>query len=245
VRVNDHQGSLADSFNQIDIGSIQTEIDGSTSFKKLFAQPELIKIITVSQNERYGSLAGLYTKDQIGGSFIEGYFGAFKVDSEMLTIPLKGLLVVQGKVANSFSANYRSSSSAEIEELRTVSIDISGNNWKGEYWTSDDYEGTVTPVSASITQDSSDNVTISTDLIGIGGYLVGDIYEDGHMMLYDQYDDEDWTTYSGPASELSVIIADFVRPPTLEEPSPPLNIIALTRLSKSPMPVGAINLLLK
>jgi len=64
------------------------------------------------------------------------------------------------------------------------------------------------------------------------------------MMLYDQYDNEDWTTYFGPAAELSVIIADFVRAPTLEEPSPPLNIIELTRKTRSSVPIGAIDLLL-
>ena len=139
----------------------------------------------------------------------------------------------------------KSTVGAEGVENRTISIDISGSNWKGEFWTSDDYEGTVREITASVTQDIQGRVTITTNLVGLGHYYVGDIYEDSHMLLYDQYDAEDWTTYFGPASDLSITIADFVRAPTLEEPSPPLNIVELTRRSKNTIPIGANHLLLK
>ena len=78
-------------------------------------------------------------------------------------------------------------------------------------------------------------------MVGIGQYFQGNIYSNGHMLLYDAYDNEDWTTHYGPATDSYIMIADFVRRPTLEDPSPPLNIIELKRS----IPLGPIFLLLK
>jgi hypothetical protein len=104
--------------------------------------------------------------------------------------------------------------------------DVRGS-WSGSFFRTDVLGST--PVTATIGQDR-DAVSIRTDLPpGLGNSFTGTITPGGDMSLTDGYDGESWTTYYGPATADFIKIADFIVPPSTENPHPPLHIIELRR----------------
>ena len=45
---------------------------------------------------------------------------------------------------------------------------------------------------------------------GVANRLVGSIKSTGRMLMFDQFDNEDWTTFFGPASSNAVTLADHI-----------------------------------
>ena len=79
--------------------------------------------------------------------------------------------------------------------------------WAGYYKS---IEGNYQNLTATITHVGQ-QITITTSMPpGIVKKLVGKIDAVGNMLLYDQFDKEDWTTLYGPASSKSINLADFV-----------------------------------
>ncbi len=105
--------------------------------------------------------------------------------------------------------------------------DIRGS-WSGSFYRTDVLGSTS--VNATIDQDI-EAVSIHIDglLPGLGNSFIGTITILGGMSLTDGYDGESWTTYYGPASPDFIKIADFIVPPSTENPHPPLHIIELRR----------------
>jgi len=102
--------------------------------------------------------------------------------------------------------------------------DIRGS-WSGSFFRTDVLGST--PVKATIGQDK-DALSIRTDLLpGVGKSFTGTITTAGEMSLTDGYDGESWTSYFGAARTNYIKIADFITPPTIEDPHPPLHIIEL------------------
>lgn len=80
-------------------------------------------------------------------------------------------------------------------------------NWAGYYKS---IEGHYENLTATITQVGA-NITIkTTKKSGVARELKGRINSVGHMLLYDTFDNEDWTTFYGPASARSINLADLV-----------------------------------
>jgi hypothetical protein len=80
-------------------------------------------------------------------------------------------------------------------------------NWAGYYKsTSGKYEN----LRATITHTGSRVEIVTTKSSGVARELVGRIDAIGKMLLYDSFDNEDWTTLYGPASANSINLADFV-----------------------------------
>lgn len=213
---------------------LKTEVVGTEKVKTYFQQSEKISISQISSQFHYGILAGLFSPKQIGTEVVSGYFGAFRYDSRKGMVPVEGHIVVgQSSSMSITEENNLVTSGISTEE--TSGPAISGHNWAGVFWRSDNYEGTAVSLTAKITQNSNGMVTITTTLVGIGHFFQGNIYPNYHMLLYDAYDNEDWTTHYGPATDSYIKIADFIRPPTSEDLSPPLNIIELKRISLVPI----------
>ena len=88
----------------------------------------------------------------------------------------------------------------------TVGPNLNGQ-WAGYYKSE---EGNYQNLTATITHTGR-RVTITTSMPpGIIHRLVGQIDGGGNMLLYDQFDNEDWTTLYGPASSKSINLADYV-----------------------------------
>lgn len=95
---------------------------------------------------------------------------------------------------------------APQQPAKVVGPNLNGN-WAGYYKS---IEGHYQNLSATITHVGN-RVTIETTMPpGIVNKLVGQIDGAGNMLLYDQFDNEDWTTLYGPASSNSINLADYV-----------------------------------
>lgn len=107
-----------------------------------------------------------------------------------------------------------------------IGPDLRGR-WMGVYYRSD--RGGQLSLTASISQEG-DAVTLSTSKpSGTARLLTGTISGNGDMVLTDAFDGETWTTLFGPATTNHVMLADYVRQPTVEDPDPPVYVLDLTR----------------
>lgn len=223
---------------------LKAEVDGAGAVEKFFLQSTNVVISLVPQQDHYGVLAGLYSREQLDSEVVSGYFGAFRLDPKKGMVAVKGYIVTRRSGDRSLPQEKSTNAKEAVTKEDVPVLDIAGNNWKGVFWRSDNYARTVVPVTAVVTKNSEGWVTITTNLEGLGHYLEGRIYNSRYMLLYDAYDGEDWTTHYGPATDYYIKIADYIRPGTVEDPSPPLNIIELTRDRKLKAPISAINMLL-
>jgi hypothetical protein len=225
---------------------LKTEVSDVDTVKDLFWEPDNVQISFVPPQERYGVRAGLYSKEQIGAEVAAGYFGSFRLDPKKVMIAVKGYIVI-GRSDSLSSLQEKSAVTKDTVVGEPVSApDISGDGWTGYFWRSDLYafNGTKIPITATVTQTTDGLVSITTSKEGLGHYFEGNIDVTGQMLVYDAYDNEDWSTHDGPATEVSIEIEDYVVTPSLEHPDPPLNIIKLTRSPKPKLPFGVISLLL-
>jgi len=189
-------------------------------------------------NQLYGLQAGVHEPGAIPDALnvMPGYFGGFVLDRLDGTIrAVKGFVPnVQPSLSRPATPmdGYREGFDVQAESV--VPPDIGGDNWSG-YFTRTDSD-VREYLTASIVLSGRD-VTITTTLIGLGHFLSGIINENGYMLLYDEYDGEDWTTHDGPATTTAVNIYDYLWKPEQGEPEPPLNAIILYR---PPLPPSVI-----
>ena len=111
------------------------------------------------------------------------------------------------------------------EQALPVGPDISGS-WHGRYYIDDD-PGVSTLITAEVIHAGS-TVIIVTSKTGEGSVFEGSIDATGHMGLIDFDDGEKWTTFFGPASAGSLVVADYLWDDDLGNDSP-LAIIELVR----------------
>ena len=89
----------------------------------------------------------------------------------------------------------------------TVNLD---GDWRGSFLNA--VTGGRQSVTAHISQ-SGRQVTISTNLQGLGGLFTGRITSSNNLILIDASDGQEWTTHSGPATKRHVVIQDYVTLP--------------------------------
>ena len=195
---------------------LKSEVDGADTVNNFFLQPANIQISLVPQQNRYGMLAGLYSREQLRSEVVAGYFGAFRLDPRNNIAAVKGSIVIgrSGELSLSREKNTVTKETVDIEQVSVPQI--TGSSWTGLFWRSNDYANTVQPVTATVTQNADGRVTITTSLTGLGHSFSGEIYDGGHLLLYDAYDDEDWSTQDGPVTDLYIKIEDYVIPSTDE-----------------------------
>lgn len=90
-----------------------------------------------------------------------------------------------------------------------IGPDLHGTRWVGRL---SDTEGTkYISITAKITHDGS-HLIIDTSLpeTTIGGRLEGEISSSGSLLIYDDFDGEDWTAHFGPVNSNKIVIADHV-----------------------------------
>ena len=182
---------------------------------------------------------GVYSQADIPDSsgVMQGFFGGFILNPVDKTVEpaqgsapgLKPLTVRQSLAAGIFSEK-------STTRAATEPVNIAGNNWTGYFFRSDDRR--LRDITASISQNGTE-VSITTSKSGLGHHLTGTINSYGDMLVYDSYDEEDWSTHYGPASYTQVKIYDYIWPPEAGEPVPPLNAITLYRPPKPPLEVKA------
>ena len=104
--------------------------------------------------------------------------------------------------------------------------DLRGS-WGGIYFV--EGRGGSESISATVNQ-SGDMITISTTKSGPPGQsFSGTMDGSGFITATDASDGETWTTHQHRATPTFLELEDFIRKPTPEDESPPLQIIRLTR----------------
>ena len=99
------------------------------------------------------------------------------------------------------------SEDAEVSQPELVGPDLNGDDWAGYYKS---VNGNFELMTATI-EHVGNSVTIQTSKAsGVASSLYGTIDSFGNMMLYDDFDNEDWTTHYGPATNDSINLADYV-----------------------------------
>jgi hypothetical protein len=184
-----------------------------------------------SPSEKHGLLVDIYAPEEIPTELnaAPGYFGGFVHDTPgQPPRPVKGFGIGLG-APNSLDLDAPQSRDQldSFSQPYATMLNISGSNWSGYFMTTG--YGNRQSISAVISQSGS-RVSIVTSKSGLGHYLIGSINSRGHMLLYDQYDGEDWTTHYGPASAGKVAIYDYICQTCSQ-----LNVISLTR----PIPPSA------
>lgn len=201
---------------------------------------ERIEFVAVRDpGKLYGLRAGLYRSDEIPESinYMTGYFGGFMIDSASGRLnAVKGFAINAGKASFSGSGSGIIVKTSEVVSKTSNCPDVEGDGWIGYFARTDNDDREE--LTATIIQTDC-NVSIITTLSGLGHYLIGHMTSEGDMLLYDQYDGEDWTTHAGPANSSEVAIYDYIYPPQVGEPPPPLNKIALYRVPPAPTGVEA------
>lgn len=225
---------------------------------------EVVLSPTTDLNQLYGLRAGVYEPDVIPDTLnaMPGYFGGFILERIDNTIrPVKGFAPnLNPSLLKSTSATDGDQDTVDVQMYSSVITDsslitdssvitdpsvlsdsseppqIGGANWSG-YFTRTDSD-VREDLTASVVLTGY-QVSITTTLTGLGHYLSGTINSSGDMLLYDSYDGEDWTTHFGPATSTEINIYDYIWPPVLGEPEPPLNAIILYRPPLPPKNVQA------
>ena len=103
-----------------------------------------------------------------------------------------------------------------------------GGKWTGSASVLGDNDAGGFAITATVTQKGN-AITIRTSLPTLGANFSGMIEEDGNLRLTDAFDGETWTTHFQKPTNNRIQIADFVRPPSFENPDPPTNVIDLSR----------------
>ena len=202
--------------------------------------PRVLLMVTEQLHQLYGLRAGVYSQADIPNSsgVMQGFFGGFILNPADNTVEplqgsapgLKSLTVIQSPAAGIFSE--KSTNRAATEQ-----VNIAGKHSRGYFDISDESYNEM-DIAASISQ-SGIEVSITTSKSDLGHHLTGTINSYGDMLVYDSYDEEDWSTHYGPASYTQVEIYDYIWPPEAGEPVPPLNAITLYRPPKPPLEVKA------
>jgi hypothetical protein len=198
-----------ESIDSITIFSELKAIDANTAPKA----DELLNYATVeTTEERYGFIVDIYSTKQIPveANAAEGYFGGFILDSpDKQPRPVRGYGIDLKSFISPQSDILRDSAPGSVPQLKAAAKfpDIGGSDWSGFFETTDvnNYQG----LSATVNQ-SGGSISITTSKSGLGHYLVGSINSSGYMLLYDQYDGEDWTTHFGPATSTHIAIFDYI-----------------------------------
>ncbi len=198
------------------------------------------QLSTVNANERYGLTAGLYQQEQIPPWFgaRAGYFGGFQATkSGAAPYAVKGFASsLKAGHANLDFRFLRDEKSGGFVSQATPALN--GNQWDGYFQTIG--LNNRFNLGATINQ-SGGNVNIQTSKPGVANRFVGTVNNRGEMLVFDQFDGEDWTTFRGPATPSSVRLYDFTRPPSAIDPNPPLNslILGRTAIPQAPSMVNA------
>ena len=217
-----------------------------------FFNPDQVKIEKTSDGERFGLVGGVYSViDFVTTDMTEGYYGGFTVNEKGEYASVKGFIprLKEKKQADASSGQTSVPSTQEITPQVTSDIigpDIQGDDWTGRSYFMDGhgniYHQYDTEVSAIVTHED-EQVTITLTFygpnwLGISEYFRGSMDESGNMTLYDELEPpETWTTHFNPATETSIIIADFTaRYDPDENPYPDLYVVELSREPVPPPP---------
>ena len=107
-----------------------------------------------------------------------------------------------------------------------VGPDLNGA-WTGNFYIQNGGGDDNEAVTATI-RHIGDAVIIQTSRTGIAANLTGTISADGSLRLTDAFDGEIWTSFYRDATASRVQVADFVRPPEINDPNP-IRILDLRR----------------
>lgn len=244
--------TLAESPATIEVYTEHHRVRG----KSMLSDDPRIRLKRTEDSDLYGLVAGLYPAgDFPPGAVTEGYFGGFVLQADGTSVPVKGLvpgLSLPDRTLPDllFSADAADSGSSAQEATDIVGPGIGGDEWTGVCYllggrTGGIYE--VQPLTAIVTQDGS-SVTLTTsdqcffmyENEVIGTYFWGNIDAVGNLVLFDErIPVQTWTTHWGPVTETSIMIGDFVTPPTEEDPYGDFYVIELKRELPPPPPEPA------
>ena len=155
-----------------------------------YIEDENVKFRSIFNNsERYGLVAGFYEENSVPKwlGVKAGYFGGYEYsESHRVVFPVKGLATDLQPVDTQI---VYSLPEGGVVAFSSHYLNIAGNSWFGMFGTTS-YNNQIS-INSTISQ-SGNGVTIDNSKTGIAQHLVGTINSSGHMLLYDQYDGEDW-----------------------------------------------------
>jgi|GEM_PF-6247473 len=218
---------------QKEIVTVQTELPVSLNTAAAFAKTDQPVYSVVSASKQYGLRAGMYDSAQTGYRY--GLIGslAFGLNAQYLS-PTLGYQSFTAAASSEVQVLF------EQEVIATNYPDIDGANWSGYFYVVDNSGNLLSaksPLTATVYHDGNGNVSIAISTHQCPGqdyFSHGDIDTSGFIHIYDDCDDELWTTYSLTATSTHIQIMDFTDPPYYKT----LNVVDLTRTT-TPPPLAA------
>ena len=209
--------------------TVKSELPISNQTAAAFASTDQPVYTVVSASKQYGLRAGIYDSAQAGYRY--GLIGglAFGLNAQYLS-PTMGYQSFTAAVSSEVQVLF------EQEVIATNYPDIDGANWSGYFYVIDNNGNLLSdksPLTATVYHDGNGNVSIAISTHQCPGqdyFSHGDIDTSGFIHIYDDCDDELWTTYALSATSTHIQIMDFTDPPYYKS----LNVVDLTRTTTTP-----------
>ncbi len=217
--------------------SVRSDIPIPTDVTDAIAADDRPDYEVVSAKYRYGLQVALYdvSKDPV---YVYGFFGGFEIDTDSQQIsPVRGFMAFPVSVSPKALVTPKQEVIPEIFPDERFSV-INGSEWSGYYSIVDGNDNLLsgkTPVTATVNQDESGNVTISISnkqCPGRNSFSRGNINESGYIKIYDDCDGELWTTHWRTATSTSIQLLDYIPPLDYNK----LAKLELTRPEPNPAP---------
>ena len=193
----------------------------------------------VPAEKQHGLRVAIYNLSQDPG-YGYGFFGGFKYDLNNRSIsPIRGYRAFTASATSGARVMLEQGIAAE-SALEQSYPDITGSDWSGYFFVVDNNGNLLsdkTPVAASVYHDGSGNVSITVSnhqCPGRNSYSRGRMDSAGFILIYDDCDDQDWTTHWRTATSTSIQLMDFIDPPYYKK----LNVLEITRPNPSPTPAA-------
>lgn len=205
--------------------TVKSELPISNQAADAFASTDRPVYTIVAANKQFGRRAEIYDSAQDPGyryGIVDGL--AIGLNTQYLS-PTLGY--------QSFSAAVSSDVQILIEQeiLAQNYPDIDGTDWSGYFYVVDNHGNFLSdksPLNAAVHHDGNGNVSMSISTHKCPGqdyYSHGTMDTSGFIYIYDDCDDELWTTHWEIATSTHIQIMDFIDPPYYKT----LNVVDITR----------------
>lgn len=217
--------------------SVMSDIPIPTDLTDAFAADDRPDYEVVSAKKTYGLQVALYDLSQ-NPVYGFGFFGGFEIDPDsQLISPVQGYVEFPVSVSPKALVTPKQEAVPNIFPDERFS-DMNGSEWSGYFYVADNNGNLLsgkTPVTATVNQDDSGNVTIwisNQQCPGRKSFSRGKINDSGYILIYDDCDGEDWTTHWRAATSTSIQLMDYIDIPYYKK----LNVLDITRPEPTPTP---------
>lgn len=219
--------------------SVKSDVPIPADLAGGFATTDQPIYTVVTANMRFGLQVAIYDLSQDPG-YGYGFFGGFDIEPNSQYIsPVRGYRAFSASVSSGDRLLFDNRIITESYADQSYP-NITGADWSGYFYVADSHGGLLSgksPVTASVYHDGGGNVTIAIsnhECPGRDSFSRGRMDTSGYILIYDDCDDEDWTTHWRTATSTSIQIMDFIDPPYYRK----VNVVELTRSDPNPRPAA-------